>query len=78
MSLVMAASFVALQRRAATVVGFWLLVVVIRTWGTDVGDWLADTLGLGVDTWLSGVCFVWLAGRKGQGSALDPQRASAL
>ncbi len=59
MSAVLAAAFLLVPAlRAAPIVSFWLLVVLVRTWGTDVGDALADRIGLDADLLASGACFV--------------------
>ena len=61
MSIVLASAFgLAARRPVAPVVSFWLLVVLVRTWGTDIGDALADAIGLGADLLASGIAFIAL------------------
>ncbi len=67
MTIVLAATF---MLRAATrprsAAGYWLTVVVIRTWGTNVGDFLTEPAGLVDSTAVSlavllGLLLVWRA-----------------
>lgn len=61
MSVVLAAAFLGLAvRRTTGVVAFWITVVLVRTWGTDAGDWLAGAIGLRADTLASGLAFTAL------------------
>ncbi len=46
--------------RAPAVLTFWVTVIVIRTWGTNVGDMTADRWGLGPSTTASFLLFVGL------------------
>ena len=61
MSAVLGAAFLVVPaRRAAPLASFWLLVVLVRIWGTDIGDWLADRIGPNADLAASGACFAGL------------------
>ena len=40
---------------ARSAAAYWLTVLVVRTWGTNVGDFAADTLGLAASTLISGI-----------------------
>ncbi len=47
MTVSLGVAFLGLSRRSERqVFAFWALVLAIRTWGTNVGDLLADTAGL--------------------------------
>nr|WP_321984848.1 hypothetical protein [uncultured Lichenicoccus sp.] len=62
MTLVLVATLAAMlvRRRTASPAAFWLTVVVVRTWGTNVGDLAADTAGLVASTFVSGALLTGL------------------
>ena len=61
MSVVLAMAFAgAPLLRALAVARFWIGVVLVRIWGTNVGDLVADHIGLDADVLASGLAFVTL------------------
>ena len=61
MTLVVVAALGLRTWAASTLVAtFWLAVVMIRTWGTNVGDMLANGIGLDLSTAISGVALIGL------------------
>lgn len=61
MTLVVIAAFGLRAWPASTPIAtFWMAVVVIRTWGTNVGDMLADGIGLDLSTAISGAALICL------------------
>ena len=61
MTMVLAGTFVLrAMARGGSAAAYWMTVIVVRTWGTNVGDFSADTIGLVESTAASGLLLVGL------------------